>query len=113
MGGRGSGGHKVENATVATTQTTAATATARAETAILHAYSKLTGSPGTSVSLARVRDALPSSLARTDVDKALLSLDRARKIQLDPDPNRKALSDRAKAAAIHLGGEDMHLISVG
>jgi hypothetical protein len=41
-----------------------------------------------------------------------LQMDRDQVIQLEPDPNRKVLSDRAKAAAIFLGGEDIHLITV-
>lgn len=69
------------------------------------------GEPGDLVSLARVRDELPD-LDRGDVDAALLRLDRARIIQLEPDSNRRALSDRAKAAAIPLGGEYMHLVSL-
>jgi hypothetical protein len=76
------------------------------------AYTELSGEPGGMVSLARLRDALPG-IPRADLDSALLDLDRRRAFQLEPDPNRKALSDRAKAAAIPLGGEDMHLITVG
>jgi hypothetical protein len=63
------------------------------------------------VSLARLRDELGDA-DRAEVDAALLRLDRARVIQLDSDPNRKALTARAKAAAIRLGGEDMHLVSL-
>lgn len=69
------------------------------------------GQSGDLVSLAKVRDEL-GGLDRADVDAALLRLDRARVIQLEPDPHRIALSDRAKAAAIPLGGEDMHLVSL-
>jgi hypothetical protein len=67
--------------------------------------------PGELVSLVRVRDEL-GDLHRSDVDAALLRLDRARVIQLEPDPNRIALTDRVKAAAIRLGGEDMHLVAL-
>ncbi|GIF02028.1 hypothetical protein [Paractinoplanes rishiriensis] len=79
---------------------------------IRQAYQELAGQPGALVSLARLRDAL-TDIPRKEVDMALLDLDRQRAIQLEPDPNRKALSDRAKAAAIALGGEDMHLITIG
>lgn len=76
------------------------------------AYSELADEPGALVSLARLRDELPG-VPRQDLDETLLAMNRQRVIQLDPDPNRKALSDRAKAAAIPLGGEDMHLITIG
>jgi hypothetical protein len=82
------------------------------EDRIRRAYADLAGEPGALVSLARLRDELPD-IPRKKLDEALLDLDRQRAIQLDPDPNRKALSDRAKAAAIPLGGEDMHLITIG
>lgn len=82
------------------------------EDRIQQAYRELAGEPGALVSLARLRDKLPD-VPRRSLDEALLAMDRQRVIQLDPDPNRKALSDRAKAAAIPLGGEDMHLITIG
>jgi hypothetical protein len=78
---------------------------------IRRAYGDLARRPGTLVSLARLRDELPH-IPRKDLDEALLTLDRQRAIQLDPDPHRMALTDRAKAAAIPLGGEDMHLITI-
>jgi len=82
------------------------------EDRIRQAYGELAGEPGDLVSLARLRDEL-AGVPRKDLDEALLALNHQRLIQLDPDPNRKALSDRAKAAAIPLGGEDMHLVSIG
>jgi hypothetical protein len=65
--------------------------------------------PGDLVSLAVLRDRLPD-VARADVDAALLDLDRSGRVQLEPDPDRRNLTDRAKAAAVRLGGEDMHLV---
>jgi hypothetical protein len=82
------------------------------EARIRKAYGELAGDPGDLVSLARLRDELPD-ISRKRLDEALLDLDRQQAIQLEPDPNRMALSDRAKAAAIPLGGEDMHLITIG
>ncbi|GGK88876.1 hypothetical protein [Mangrovihabitans endophyticus] len=82
------------------------------EERIRQAYGELAGAPGELVSLARLRDGLPD-VPRQRLDEALLELDRQRAIQLEPDPHRMALSDRAKAAAIRLGGEDMHLITIG
>ena len=82
------------------------------EDRIRQAYEELAGEPGDLVSLARLRDELPD-IPRKSLDEILLDLDRRRAIQLEPDPHRIALSDRAKAAAIRLGGEDMHLITIG
>jgi hypothetical protein len=82
------------------------------EARIRQAYDDLAGEPGDLVSLARLRDALPG-IPRKSLDESLLDLDRQQAIQLEPDPNRMALTDRAKAAAIPLGGEDMHLITIG
>ncbi len=82
------------------------------EDRIRQVYGELAGESGELVSLARLRDDL-SDIPRKDLDEALLDLDRRRAIQLEPDPHRIALSDRARAAAIPLGGEDMHLITIG
>jgi len=82
------------------------------EDRIRQAYGELAGEPGALVSLARLRDELPD-IPRKSLDEALLDLDRQQAIQLEPDPNRMDLSDRTKAAAIPLGGEDMHLITIG
>ncbi len=86
---------------------------ARSIEARIHAaYQELAVEPGALVSLARLRDQLPE-IARPRLDEVLLDLDRQRVIQLEPDPNRIALSGQAKAAAIPLGGQDMHLITIG
>jgi hypothetical protein len=82
------------------------------EDRIRQAYGELAGEPGDLVSLARLRDELPD-IPRKSLDDALLDLDRQRAIQLEPDPHRAALGDREKAAAIPLGGEDKHLITIG
>jgi hypothetical protein len=82
------------------------------EDRIRQAYGELASESGDLVSLARLRDELPD-IPRKSLDEILLDLDRQRAIQLEPDPHRIALSDRARAAAIRLGGEDMHLITIG
>ena len=68
---------------------------------IRQAYGELASEPGALVSLARLRDELPD-IPRKSLDEALLGLNRERAIQLEPDPNRIALS-----------GEDQHLITIG
>ncbi len=52
-------------------------------------------------------------MPRTELDEVLVEMDRRREIQLDPDPNRAGLTQDARSAAISIGGEDKHLISIG
>jgi hypothetical protein len=75
-------------------------------------YSELAVRPGELVSLARLRDKL-ADVTRDDLDRVLVSMDRARDIQLEPDPNRKALPPEAREAAVRIGGEDKHLVAIG
>jgi hypothetical protein len=110
-------GHDGKPAETVDTAKTAAPATSRdsVEDRVRSALDTLIardgGRPETLISLVRLRDEL-DDLPRSDLDEALLRLDRGRVVQLEPDPHRIALSDRAKAAAIPLGGEDMHLVTV-
>ncbi|GGL16417.1 hypothetical protein [Mangrovihabitans endophyticus] len=96
MGGRGSAGRPLPRP---------------AGERIRAAYQHLAARPGELVSLARLRDELPD-LSRADLDAVLLDMDRRRELQLEPDPHRLALTQRAKDAAIRLGGEDMHLFTI-
>ncbi|MCP2326894.1 hypothetical protein HDA40_005401 [Hamadaea flava] len=82
------------------------------EAEIMAAYANLSRQHGDLVSLVRLRGAL-SHVDRADLDKALKLLDRRRSIQLEPDPNRKALTPEVRTAALSIGGEDMHFITVG
>jgi len=63
------------------------------------------------VSLVRLRDRL-SDVDRDDLDRTLKTMDRARVIQLSPDPNRKALPPEARRDALRLGGGDQHFVSI-
>ncbi len=63
------------------------------------------------VGLETLREELPE-IGRADFDAELLRLNRERVIQLDPDPDRRKLTDRRRAAAVVVGGEDMHLVSM-
>lgn len=76
---------------------------------VIQAYGALSSEPGELVSLARLRDRL-KGVPREDLDRVLKEMDRARVIQLEPDPNRKALPQEAKDAAIVLGGEPKHFL---
>ncbi|MBM2615837.1 hypothetical protein JIG36_09745 [Actinoplanes sp. LDG1-06] len=82
------------------------------EMRIRQAYDVLAPEPGALVSLVRLRDEL-ADIPREKLDQALVELDRLRVVQLEADPNRSALADDARRAAIPHGGEDMHLIMIG
>jgi len=75
------------------------------------AYDMLAFRPGAWVGLARLREALPD-VARQDFDSALLRLDLMPHVYLIPEANQKALTDSDRLAAIHVGGEDKHLLSI-
>jgi hypothetical protein len=81
------------------------------ENRVLATYEELAKRPGDLVSLSRLRGKLVD-VARTDLDRVLKAMDRERIIQLDPDPNRKALPPEAREAAINIGGEDKHLLTI-
>ncbi|MDI1463350.1 hypothetical protein QEZ54_20415 [Catellatospora sp. KI3] len=85
--------------------------TAIVESRVLAVYDELAPRPGDLVSLARLRGKM-ADVPRADLDRVLKAMDRGRIIQLDPDPNRKALPPEAIEAAINIGGEDKHLLTV-
>lgn len=75
------------------------------------AYDVLVSRPGAWVSLTRLRDALPH-LSRDEVDEALLRLNLEPWAYLIPEANQKTLSEADREAAVHIGGEDKHLLSI-
>ncbi|TNC21780.1 hypothetical protein [Amycolatopsis alkalitolerans] len=75
------------------------------------AYRTLAPRPGAWVGLARLRDALPQ-VSRQQFDEAMLQLDLLPHVYLIPEANRKALTSADRKAAIHVGGEDKHLLSI-
>jgi len=75
------------------------------------AYESLASRPGAWVSLAQVREAL-SHLSREEVDGALVRLDLEPSTYLIPEANQKMLSEAERDAAVHVGGEDKHLLSI-
>ena len=78
---------------------------------IIDAYAKLAQRQGDLVSLVKLRHEL-SDIPRADLDRLLKEMDRARVFHLDPDSNRKALPREAHEAALSIGGEDKHFISM-
>jgi hypothetical protein len=76
------------------------------------AYHDLAGNPGDLVRLAAIRQRL-AGVDRAEQDRVLKDLDRRREIHLDPDPARNELTQDAHDAAILIGGEAKHLITIG
>jgi hypothetical protein len=74
-------------------------------------YGELASRPGAWVGLARLRKALPD-VAREEFDDALLRLDLLPQVSLIAEVNQKALTAADRAAAIHVGGDDKHLLSI-
>jgi hypothetical protein len=74
-------------------------------------YDSLAARPGAWLGLARLRDALPE-VSRDEIDEALLRLDLQPQIYLISEANQKTLSPADRKAAIHIGGEDKHLLSI-
>jgi hypothetical protein len=81
------------------------------EDRIRAAYRKLARSPRDWVGLVDLRPML-NGASRSDVDAVLKQLSKAGQAHLAPESNRKTLTTADHDAAIRLGGEDNHLISI-
>ena len=81
------------------------------ETRIRHAYGEAAPRAGAWVMLARLREVLGHP-DRAQVDAALVQLSRQPDVHLIPESNQKALGEQA-AAAVRIGNQDRHLISIG
>ncbi|HEX5114200.1 MAG TPA: hypothetical protein VFW65_03275 [Pseudonocardiaceae bacterium] len=75
------------------------------------AYDSLVGRPGGWVSLTRLRGAL-ARIPRDEMDDALRTLSRRPQVYLIPEANQKILTSEDRAAAVELGGEAKHLLSI-
>ena len=91
----------------ASTAASAADLTASIETG----YRSLAASGGEFVSLRELRLRV-ADRARPDVDAALTTMFTAQRINLIPQSNQQALSDADREAALRVGGEYKHLISI-
>jgi hypothetical protein len=94
-----------------TTRNPQAGGRATIEDQVLSAYGSLAKRRGDLVSLVRLRHLL-GAINRDELDRTLKVMARARVIQLDPDPCRGRLTQEDRAAAILIGREDMHFLSV-
>ncbi|MEV4415824.1 hypothetical protein [Catellatospora sp. NPDC049609] len=81
------------------------------EKRLLAAYDKLSDMPNAWVSLTDLRAELTGD-SIADVNHVLMKMAVARTIVLVPEENQKTLTAEDHAAAIHIGGEDKHLISI-
>lgn len=81
------------------------------ETRIRSTYNHLVREPKGWVSLTRLRANL-TGLDRASVDNVLSSLYRAQKINLIPEANQKTLTDDDRSAALYIGGQSRHLVTV-
>ncbi|EFL07120.1 predicted protein [Streptomyces sp. AA4] len=81
------------------------------EEQIRTAYRKLARSPRGWVGLADLRPLLRDA-ATAEVDAVLKQLSRTGQAHLVPESNRKALTPADREAAVRIGGEDNHLLSI-
>ncbi|MGV8873993.1 MAG: hypothetical protein ACOH2Q_15785 [Rhodococcus sp. (in: high G+C Gram-positive bacteria)] len=81
------------------------------EASIRTAYARLAREPGSTVRLSRLRNEL-QDIPRTDLDDALARLRRADDVSLIPEENQKTLTDEERAAAVVVGNQQNHLLSI-
>ncbi|MDZ7932176.1 MAG: hypothetical protein U5N21_19865 [Rhodococcus sp. (in: high G+C Gram-positive bacteria)] len=81
------------------------------EASIRAAYARLAREPGCTVRLSRLRNEL-RDIPRTDLDDALARLRRAADVSLIPEENQKTLTDEERAAAVVVGNQQNHLLSI-
>lgn len=81
------------------------------EEKIRQVYRQLAPTPETWVRLVRLRKLLGTD-DKAEVDRALLELMKTGTVHLSPDSNTKMLTEEDRAAAVRIGGEDLHLIAI-
>jgi hypothetical protein len=83
------------------------------ETEIRNAYRRLAPAPGGWVSLADLRPML-GGFNRAQVDRALVAMiEESTDVNLVPESNQKALTPAHREAAVRIGDQNKHLISIG
>lgn len=75
-------------------------------------YFRLASRPGAWVSLTDLRAEL-AGVERESLDRLLHDLHVAEEVTLIPEENRRSITADDQAAAVRIGGEDRHLISIG
>lgn len=82
------------------------------EERIRAAYARLARKPGAWVSLTELRPLL-GEVDRDEVDETLRRMNRLSDVNLVPESNQKVLSPQDREAAVLIGDQDKHLISIG
>ena len=107
MGGRGGGSpRRGQEASVA------AKSPVNAEQAVRDAYARLVSPNGEWVNLTRLREALPESFSRNEVDEALRSIARGPGGNLVPESNQKAMTQKDWDSTLWFGNQHKHLLSI-
>ena len=75
-------------------------------------YAELTTEPGAWVSLSRLRPRF-ADVSQRELDTALERLLDAPDVEIEPEDNQKTLSVGERKAAVLIGGEQRHLLSIG
>lgn len=78
---------------------------------VMNAYAALAPAAGEFIKLRELREHL-TDIPRSALDGALAAMFAARRINLIPQSNQQALSAPDREAALRLGGESKHLISI-
>ncbi|GGM14672.1 MULTISPECIES: hypothetical protein [Micromonospora] len=81
-------------------------------TRLRQAYAALAGEPGDLVGLATLRPFF-ADVERAELDEALRALAREPNVIVVPESNQKMLTADQSAAALHVGGQDKHLLAIG
>jgi len=79
---------------------------------VTDAYLALAAGDGAFVKLRELRQRL-ADVPRAELDAALTAMFTARRANLIPQSNQQALTAADRGAALHVGGEYKHLISIG
>jgi hypothetical protein len=82
------------------------------EAQIRTAYTELSDKPGAWVSLTELRPLLGEA-TRAEIDDMLTRMNRMPDVNIIPESNQKTLSQRDREAAVIIGDQDKHLISIG
>lgn len=81
------------------------------ESLIRSVYEELADKPQAWIRLARIRPRL-NGADKSEVDEALVKLMKTGTVHLAPESNTKVLTTEDHAAALRLGGEDLHIVAM-
>jgi hypothetical protein len=82
------------------------------QTLIRKAYLELATRPGDWVKLSTLRPLLHGA-DRAAIDSALIALNQARDVSIEPESDQKTLTDQDWEAAVLIGNEPKHVIAIG